>query len=331
MKEFDVVLASGALHLKKDFEKLGYKTIVPDMNYDGRRFFPNAELYARLSEVSEVSGRNVVVFQSCTGSSPEGDEMWSTADRLIELLLLLNILNHPLGSEKVGHKEFKITDITPPANIDVVLTFQPFALQDKAFLTGEAISGKWAIERILENCSKLYVVNPHADPRLPWVKDLTSTNRFEVIDVMSELVEFAAKKFGFNDYCVVAPDEGAQARFNVEGFGKCRTDSYTVELRGDIQVEGRNAIVIDDLTKSGSTLLKAADRLLALGATDVGMAVVHTIPLRAEGEKLLERLLEKIGDTIVTTNSVYTHLFCEQYTHLTYNIVDNLVDTLISK
>jgi phosphoribosylpyrophosphate synthetase len=228
----------------------------------------------------------------------------------------------------VGHKDFKITNIPPPANIEVVLTFQPFALQDKAFLTGEAISGKWAIEQILENCRKLYVVNPHADPRLPWVKNLVRTGRYEVIDVMSDLIKFAGKKFGFNDYCVVAPDEGAQARFNVEGFGKCRTDSYTVELRGDIQVEGRNAIVIDDLTKSGSTLLKAADRLLELGATDVGMAVVHAIPLRAEGEKLLERLLEKIGDTIVTTNSVYTHLFCEQYKHLTYNIVDKLIDAL---
>jgi phosphoribosylpyrophosphate synthetase len=328
MKDYDVVLASGALHLKRDFEKLGFRTIVPDMNYDGRRFFPNAELYARLSEASNVSGRRVVVFQSCTGSSPERDESWSTADRLVELLLLLNILNNPLEIEKLGHKTYESTKITPPTSIDVVLTFQPFALQDKAFLTGEAISGKWAVEQILNNCRKLSVVNPHADPRLQWVKELTSTGRYQVIDVMPDLIEFAAKTFGFQDYCVVAPDEGAQARFNVPGFGKSRTDSYTVELRGDVEVKDTNAIVIDDLTKSGSTLLKAADRLIELGATDVGMAVVHAIPLRVEGEKLLERLLQKVDNKIVTTNSVYTHLFCEQNKNLTFNIIDKLVDSL---
>ena len=329
MKDFDVVLASGALHLKSDFEERGFTAIVPDMNYDGKRFFPNAELYARLSEVTKVSGRDVVVFQSCTGSSPERGESWSTADRLVELLLLLNILNHPVESEEVGHKEYKITEIVPPTNIDVVLTFQPFALQDKAFRTGESISGKWAVDHILKYCRNLKVVNPHADPRLPWVRHLTNTGRYQVIDVMTDLVEFAARTFKFNDYCVVAPDEGAQARFNVDGFGKCRTDSYTIELgelSGDLEVKGKNAIVIDDLTKSGSTLLKAADRLLELGATDVGMAVVHAIPLRAEGEKLLERLIEKVGDTIVTTNSVYTYLFCEKYKNLTYNIIDRLIE-----
>jgi ribose-phosphate pyrophosphokinase len=145
---------------------------------------------------------------------------------------------------------------------------------------------------------------------------------------MEDLIQFAAKKFGFEDYCVVAPDEGAQARYHVEGFGKYRTDSYTVELSGDLDVKGRNAIVIDDLTKSGSTLLKAADRLRDLGASDVGMAVVHAVPLRAKGEKLLERLLDKVGDRIVTSNSVYTHLFCEQNKNITFNIIDKLVEFL---
>ncbi|MGD2072646.1 MAG: phosphoribosyltransferase family protein [Candidatus Thorarchaeota archaeon] len=328
MKDFDVVLASGALHLQRFFDELGYKTIIPDMNYDGRRFFPNAELYARLSEVPKVSNRDVVVVQSCTGSSPERDEMWSTADRLVELLLFLEILNHPLEVEKVGHKTFKYSDISPPSNVDVILTFQPFALQDKSFLIGEAISGKWAVEQILEQCRKLSVVNPHADPRLEWVKQVKSSGRYQVIDVMEDLIQFAAKKFGFEDYCVVAPDEGAQARYHVEGFGKYRTDSYTVELSGDLDVKGRNAIVIDDLTKSGSTLLKAADRLRDLGASDVGMAVVHAVPLRAKGEKLLERLLDKVGDRIVTSNSVYTHLFCEQNKNITFNIIDKLVEFL---
>ncbi len=328
MKEFDVVLASGAEHLKDRFESHGFRVFTSNLNYDGRRLFPNADLYARLNNVAKLSNRKVVVIQSCTGAGPAEQEPYTTSDRVIELLLILDILKNPVEVEQVGHKMYAEEHLPPPSRVEVVLTFQPFALQDKVFKTGEAASGRWATERIAEGCEKIWVVNPHALENLQWVKDLANKGLYEEIDVIPDLIEFGRRQFGFTDCIVVTPDEGARDRYEIEGFGKSRTNSFCVELHGEVDVKGKEVIVIDDLTKSGSTLLKAAERLQNLGATDVGMAVAHVLPVIEKGEELLEALLRKSQGRVVTTNTVRTRVFCEESPELTYNIVETLVKVL---
>jgi phosphoribosylpyrophosphate synthetase len=328
MKEYDVVLASGAEHLRERYEELGYRVYSSGLNYDHRRFFPNADIYARIAKIEELSDRRVIVIQSCTGSAPSETEYYTTSDRVVELLLLLSILKKPVKTIPVGHKEFKTVPLAPAARVEVVLTFQPYALQDKAFLTGEAVSARWATEMIANACNKVWVMNPHASPSLPWVQALREKEIYEEIDVIPDLIEFSAISCKFDEYTVVTPDEGGQERFQVAGFGKSRDDSYHVHLKGEIDVSNQCVIVVDDLTKSGSTLLKAADRLAGLGAKDVAMAVAHVVPLAARGEDLLKRLLDQSKGRIVTTNTVYTELFCEDNPELTYNIVNTLVKVL---
>jgi phosphoribosylpyrophosphate synthetase len=328
MKEFDVVLASGAEHLQARFEELGYRVYTSDLNYDYRRMFPNSDIYVKIGKVAQLSNRRVVVVQSCTGSGPAENEQYSTSDRVVEVLLILEMLTKPLDVKKTGHKKYDCKSIPPPKSVEVVLTFQPFALQDKTFETGEACSGRWAIETIARACNKVYLVSPHAPDSLDWVRNLKEKGLYKIVDVIPDLVEFAKKEFKFDDCVVVAPDEGAQERYKIDGFGKTRTNSFRVELHGDLDVKGLNVIVIDDLTKSGSTLLKARDRLLEQGAKEVVLAVAHVIPLVERGEELLERLVEKCNEQIVTTNTIYTDIFSKEYQNLCYNIVDTLVQNL---
>ncbi len=329
MKDYDVILASGAEHLQRRFEELGYRVYTSALNYDYKRMFPNNDIYVKIDKVAQLSNRRVVVVQSCTGSGPAETEIYSTADRVVELLLLLDMLSRPLEVEKCGHKQYKCTPVTPPKQVEVVLTFQPFALQDKSFETGEASSGRWAIETIAKACNKVYVLSPHAPDSLEWVKNLKGKGLYKIIDVIPDLVEFAREEFHFDEDCIIiAPDEGAQERYKIDGFGKSRTNSYRVQLHGDLDVKGKNVIVIDDLTKSGSTLLKARDRLLEQGARDVALAVAHVVPLIERGEELLERLIEKCNHKIVTTNSVNTEIFIDDNPNLTYNIVDTLVEMI---
>ncbi|MHA1769212.1 MAG: phosphoribosyltransferase family protein [Candidatus Thorarchaeota archaeon] len=325
MKDCDVVLASGAEHLKPRFVELGYRVYISALNYDSKRMFPNADIYAKIDEIEELSGRRVVVVQSCTGSGPAENESYSTSDRVVELLLLLDLLSRPVRTEKIGHKKYKTTPIVPPSNVEVVLTFQPFALQDKSFKTGEAVSGRWAIETIAKACNRVLVVSPHAPDSLEWVRKLKDRGLYKIVDVIPELVEFATKEFGFEDAIIVAPDEGAQERYKCEGFGKTRTNSFKVCVHGELDVSGKQVILIDDLTKSGSTLLKAAERLKEQGAADVVMAVAHVLPIKGKGEVLLEALLEKSDGHIVTSNTIYTNTFCNKNSHLTYNVVDTIV------
>jgi phosphoribosylpyrophosphate synthetase len=325
MKEYDVILASGAEHLKESFQEEGFRVFTSALNYDRRRLFPNADIYAKLEDVSELSNRRVIIIQSCTGSGPAENEPYTTSDRVVELLLLLDLLSRPEVVREIGHKCYECKPITPPSRVEVVLTFQPFALQDKAFKTGEAISGRWAIETIIKACNKVWVVNPHAPDSLDWVKKLRERNLYETIDVTPDLIKFAEKKFGFKNPILVTPDEGAQERYKIKGFGKSRENSFQVHLHGNIEVKDKQVIIVDDLTKSGSTLLKAADRLRNQGAADVGMAVAHVLPLMERGEELLEELIEKARGMIVTTNTIHTEIFDEKNPELTYDIVHTLV------
>ncbi|MBD3406444.1 MAG: hypothetical protein GF411_10060 [Candidatus Lokiarchaeota archaeon] len=328
MKEYDVILATGAEHMKARFESFGYRVFTCELNYDDRRIFPNADIYTRIENVAELSRRRVVVIQSCTGAGPAESERYTTSDRVVELMLILDLLNRPVEVEKVGHKEYKETPIEPPRNVEVVLTFQPFALQDKSFKTGEAVSGRWAMETMAKLCNKIWVVNPHATATMPWVEKLRKRGLYEEIDIVPDLIKFAAKQFGFDEYGVITPDEGAQMRYDIAGFGKSRDNSYCVQVHGDVEMDCKDIIVVDDLTKSGSTLLSASERLMEQGAENVGMAVAHVLPLVEKGEEKLEALVKKSKGRIVTSNTVKTRIFCEKNPQLTYNIVDTLINYL---
>jgi phosphoribosylpyrophosphate synthetase len=326
-KDYDIVLASGAEHLKSRFEDKGFRVFCCAKNYDDKRIFPNGDIYVRIPDIEELSDRRVVVVQTCTGKIHDGS-FFSTADSVVELLLMLDALKRPVDVERIASKNYETTPIPPPAHVEVVLTFQPFGLQDKAFETGEAVSARWATQTIARNCNKIWVVNPHATRNLDWIQNFMERDLLEYIDVTPELVKFGAKKFGFKEYEVVTPDIGGQQRFNVKGFNKERSNSFQVQLTGDLDVRGKNVIVIDDLTKSGSTLLEAQARLREQGVADVGLAVVHVLPLIDKGEELLENLFQNSNGEIVTTNTVRTALFCEEHPELAYNIVDSLVRTL---
>ena len=328
MKEYDVILASGAEHLGLRFKQHGFTVYRSATNYDSKRMFPNGDLYVRIPRLSRLAGRKVVVVQSCTGSGPDEQETYSTADRLIELLLMLDLLNKPVKVVETEHKTYCPIPVDRADRIEVVLTFQPYALQDKAFKTGEAVAARWAMRRIAEACDKIWVLNPHAHAELDWMKEMIDEGKLEIVDLMHELVEFAAHQFDFEEYIIITPDEGGQERFDCAGFGKSRKNSFSIELHGDLDVTDKNIVVIDDLTKSGSTLLKAADRLRKQGAADVGLAVVHVLPLVDLGEELLENLVKKSEGRIVASNSIRTHVFSVKNPELTYNIVEKLVKIL---
>jgi len=328
MKDYDVILASGAEHLKESFQEEGYRVFTSALNYDRRRLFPNTDIYTKLEDAAELSNRRVVIIQSCTGSGPAENEQYTTSDRVVELLLLLDLLSRPVAVREIGHKCYECSPISPPSSVEVVLTFQPFALQDKAFKTGEAVSGRWAVETIAKACNKIWVVNPHATDNLDWVQELRDKNLYETIDVIPDLVNFGREKFGFKECILVTPDEGAQERYKIKGFGKERENSFKIDLRGNIEVRDREVIIVDDLTKSGITLLKAADRLRNQGAADVGMVVAHVLPLTERGEELLEELLERARGMIVTTNTIHTEIFGDQNPQLTYDIVQTLIKHL---
>jgi len=99
------------------------------------------------------------------------------------------------------------------------------------------------------------------------------------------------EKNGIN--CIVFPDDGAKKRFekifNPGDDDKkytvvCCTkehvkgsDEKKVKLEGGVEglIRGNNTIIVDDLTRSGSTLFQCMDAIIESGALSVSMFVTH--------------------------------------------------------
>jgi len=66
-------------------------------------------------------------------------------------------------------------------------------------------------------------------------------------------------------------------RFDVTGYQKQRSSAGTVELSGELDVAGRDVVVLDDMIATGGTMVAAHDRLKDAGAEHVAAAAVHGV------------------------------------------------------
>jgi ribose-phosphate pyrophosphokinase len=97
----------------------------------------------------------------------------------------------------------------------------------------------------------------------------------------------AFRRMGLEDLVVVSPDAGGVARaedFRVRSgaslaiASKKRStpeEAEVLEVVGD--VEGKTAVIVDDMISSGSTMLNCAEKLVEMGAKRVFAAAVHPI------------------------------------------------------
>jgi ribose-phosphate pyrophosphokinase len=118
---------------------------------------------------------------------------------------------------------------------------------------------------------------------------------------------------GLTDLVVVSPDAGfaKKARAFAEALhaplaiaDKMRSEHDEHAMVTDImgEVAGRNAVLVDDFTISGGTLIEAAEQLLERGATSVTAAVTHGV--FAEGSRT--QLDESPIRRLITTDSIET-------------------------
>lgn len=117
------------------------------------------------------------------------------------------------------------------------------------------------------------------------------------------------------DWVVVAPDSGAVGIANgyarVLGIPtviaeKTRPghDEQAVVHRIIGEVDGRHALIVDDFTISGGTLVATAERLKQHGARDVYAAVTHAVLGKGSGQRLDSSPIKEL----VTTDTIeYRH------------------------
>ncbi len=176
MKTF-IILTSTVEHLAESLEKKGknFELIFPEKNKEGRRFFPDGEVYLRISAIGSLKGKRVVVLHS---GAPEPNS------GLIELELILQIL-----------KDFKIRP-------DLFFTYFPYGQQDRIFQQGEINAAESLVKKLINyyGVKKIYVIDPHFG-KMGWV------NRYPLINVsaMPFLIGKAKKDFGQNILFIDGP------------------------------------------------------------------------------------------------------------------------------
>ncbi len=251
--------------------------------------FKNEETRIEIQE--NVRGREVFVIQSIC-KAPNGN---GVNDAVMEALLMIDALRRASASR-----------------ITAVIPYYGYAKQDKKTKGREPISAK-VMANILKvtGAKRVVTMDLHA-AQIQGFFDIPVDNLMAMPTLCNYL-----KKEGLCDdrIVVVSPDAGGVHR--AEHFAKRLNCSLAIvfkrrpepdvnevaEIVGD--VEGRAAIIVDDMISTGGTLDKAAQAIRRRGATQVYTVATHGI-FAGEAIEVLEG--SEIERIIVTNTVPFEHL-----------------------
>jgi len=246
------------------------------------RIFPDGESYIRLT--SPVEGETVVIVQ--TTSPPQDTHMMQ--------LLMMTCTASELGAEKIV----------------CVVPYLAYSRQDKRFLEGEALSLNIVIDLLEEaGAHRLVVVDVHNSGSL---RRIQRKHEIELITLSAirPLAGYAEKR-GYGGAYSLSPDKGAinLAKQGGEvlgggvGFFEKRRNRKTGEIEmtvKNLDIEGEDAVVFDDIISSGGTTARAVAGLKAQGARRIAAACTHGL-FMGEAEK---RIREAGADIIFSTDTI---------------------------
>ncbi|MFZ2455793.1 MAG: ribose-phosphate diphosphokinase [Candidatus Altiarchaeia archaeon] len=215
--------------------------------------FPDGEIYLRL--VSPVKGEECVLVQSTLGN-----------DNLVELLLFLDMLRDQGAS-----------------SVHAVVPYFGYARQDKSFNSGEALSAKTSLKLMLSLTDSVTTINCH-------FLDREGVYKFHDLEIKNlDAFPLLAKYFKEHLKCpmLIAPDKGSleYAKNAAEIIGcefdflqKKRLSGEKVEIQTkDLDVQGKDTLILDDMISTGGTIIEAAKLLKSQGASSVNAGCVHGV------------------------------------------------------
>jgi ribose-phosphate pyrophosphokinase len=209
--------------------------------------FPDRELYTRI--IDDFAGEKVTIIQSTVNDSD-----------FVSLLQLI--------------------DACDEANsINVVIPYMGYARQDKKFNRGEPISAR-AVARTIKS-DNVFTINIHDQSILDYF-DAKAIN----LDATPVLGKFI-RNLRLNNPVVIAPDDGALSLaqnaskdlgLDYDYLEKTRLSGEIVSIKPkNLEVKGRDAIIIDDIISTGGTIAETVKLLRSHGAHEVFTACVHPV------------------------------------------------------
>jgi len=130
------------------------------------------------------------------------------------------------------------------------------------------------IEKLINyyKVKKIYIIDAHFKGR-KWVKNYPIVN----ISAVSILIQKAKEDFGENIW-FLSPDIGGKRRTGISGIKKERLTSFKVKMVSPkLNFKGKVVGVIDDMIKTGGTLLKFQEIAKKFGAEKIIALITHGV------------------------------------------------------
>ncbi len=200
--------------------------------------------------------------------------------------------------------------------IIAIIPYFGYARQNREHLPGECVSVNVVI-RFIETIGikAVYTINLH-DEATEGVFSITfkNLNGFDILG--KKIAQYLKDEKKIEKVAIVSPDQGGVERaqlFAENFFHTSDVDIAVIEKRRNLQkihqsealnlygdVEGKTAIIVDDIVTSGGTLIHAAEFCLKRGAKRVIAGIVHHDFSPGAPEILAQSPIEKI----FTTNTI---------------------------
>ncbi|MHC0551447.1 ribose-phosphate diphosphokinase [Salinicoccus sp. CNSTN-B1] len=242
--------------------------------------FSDEEVQINIEE--SVRGCDVFVVQST--SQPVNEH-------LMELLIMIDALKRASA-----------------ATINIVMPYYGYARQDRKSRSREPITAK-LVANLIETAGadRVISLDLHA-PQLQGFFDIPIDHLMGVPILSDYFVEH--KGLDFEEVVVVSPDHGGVTRARkmadrlktpIAIIDKRRPKPNVAEVMNIVgEIEGRTAIIIDDIIDTGGTMKLAAQALLDKGAKEVYACCTHPVL----SGPAISRIEESVIKELVVTNSI---------------------------
>ena len=198
--------------------------------------------------------------------------------------------------------------------VHLIMPYVPNARQDRVKSITDVFTLKYFAEFINNMCfSTVTVLDPHSSVSEALFNNIIIENPNKYLNkVFLALYELPENKGKTDILMAFYPDEGAMKRYSgltllPYAFGIKRRDWSTGKIEGlDVAgktnlIEGRNVLIIDDISSRGGTFYHSAKKLKELGANHIYLYITHCEHTIFDGEIFKSGLIDKV----FTTNSIF--------------------------
>ncbi|MBN2126780.1 MAG: ribose-phosphate diphosphokinase [Candidatus Diapherotrites archaeon] len=258
-----------------NFEKNFAKEMKSDLGKFNSEQFPDGELHLKFD--SKIKGKKVFLVQSLALNP-------NTA--LIELFFAAR------AAKDSGAK--KVFGIIP---------YLAYMRQDKEFHAGEIVSAHHLASILNNSLDGIIAVDPHLH-RIRKMNEVFFKGFYDISSVPA-IAEFIAKKFNAENTVIVGPDwESFQwarhvankINFKAIIFRKERFSARRVKVHysKEIELKGKNVIIIDDMISTGHTMIEAVKELKKNNPKAIYAVCVHALLVENAEKKLKNAGIKEI-------------------------------------